>query len=282
MSEKLLSKTMTDLSMSGKSPGTCATYLACIEQLYAFVDKPLSKLTREDIVDFMQYGTTERRLSPSSLRLIAVAIRFFCKVTLGRPRLVEGLKAQRVTLKPVTVLSVAVVEKFISSMESPTHYAIASVLYGTGMRLSEALAITADDIHDDRGIITVPHSKTRQARVARLSVELLVRLRNYWRFRRPQSRLLFHGVDPSKPMCQTPVQSAFRQAGEAAGLRQHVTPHVLRHTHATHLLESGVDLFTVQKLLGHACIESTLCYLNVSTAHLAGQRIELPPLLQPR
>ena len=282
MSEKLLSKTMTDLSMSGKSPGTCATYLACIKDLCAYVDKPMSKLTREDIVEFMRYETAERRLSPSSLRIIAVAIRFFCKVTLGRPNLVEGFRAQRVTLKPVTVLSVAEADKLISSIESPTHYAIASVLYGTGMRLSEALAIRVDDIHDDRGIITVPHSKTREPRVARLSVELVSRLRNYWRFRRPKSQLLFHGKYPLTPMSQTPVQLAFRQAGEAAGLRQHVTPHVLRHTHATHLLESGVDLYTVQKLLGHACIESTLCYLNVSTAHLAGQRIELPPLLQPR
>jgi site-specific recombinase XerD len=282
MSEKLLSRTMTDLSMSGKSPGTCATYLACIKQLYAYVDKPLSRLTREDIVEFMRYETTERRLSPSSLRLIAVAIRFFCTVTLGRARLVEGLKAQRVTPKPVTVLSVVEADKLISSIESPTHYAVASVLYGTGMRLSEALAITVDDIQADRGVISVPHSKTRQARVARLSVELVSRLRSYWRFRRPQSQLLFHGLDPSKPMDQTGVQHAIRAAAQAAGLRQRVTPHVLRHTHATHLLESGVDLFTVQKLLGHACIESTLCYLNVSTAHLSGKRIELPPLLQPR
>lgn len=282
MSEKLLSKTMTDLAISGKSSGTCATYVSCIEQLYEYVDKPLSMLTREDIVAFMQHATHVRMLAPSTLRILGVAIRFFCRVTLNRPRLVDGFKTERVTVTPVTVLSVSEVDKLINALSSPTHYAIASVLYGTGMRLSEALAITVDDIHAERGIITVPHSKTRQPRVARLSLELVTRLRNYWRLRRPQSSLLFHGRNPSTPLCQTQIQFAFRRAGESVGLRARVTPHVLRHTHATHLLESGVDLFTVQKLLGHTYIESTLCYLNVSTSHLAGERIELPPLLQPR
>ena len=282
MKPKLLLSMMSDMAVTGKSQRTCDVYAAFIKELDDYCDAPLSKLKREHIAQFMRHLTTERKLAPSSLNLATVAVRFFCNVTLKRPALAEGLRSPRVTAKAIEVLSVEEVERLLSSVKSITYFTVASVLYGTGMRLGEALSITTRDIHDDRGVISVTHTKNRKPRLVRLSTELVKRLRTFWRATRPKSELLFHGKDPKRPLDTSTIQDAIQRAAHDAGLRKHVTPHILRHTHATHLLEAGVDLFTVQQLLGHASILQTAHYLHVSSAHISGKKLILPPLLLPR
>jgi site-specific recombinase XerD len=282
MKPKLLESMMANLTIACKSPRTCEAYAASIMQFLAHAGVPNNKLSREHIAAFINHLVHQRRLAPSTVVIAVVALRYFFEEVLHRPKLVVGLTAPRVTVKPIEVLSIEEVTRLLEGFESVTHYTIASLLYGTGMRLSEGLAVTELDIDDARGVIVVPYTKNRQSRVARLSRELVQRLRTYWRVKRPKSPLLFHGVDPTRPMNVTAVERAFKAAAAKANLRKRVTPHIMRHSHATHLLEAGVDLYTVKQLLGHRCIESTVRYLHVSTAHLSGQRVPLHPLLLPR
>ena len=204
---------------------------------------------------------------------------FRAQITLRKPAIVEGLKAPRVSSKTVVVLSPDEVARFLGGFRLPIYFAIASLLFGTGMRLGEALAVTVDDIDAARGVITVRHTKTRRPRVVRLTPELLRRLRDYWRATRPTRPLLFPGTDPTRHLDSSAVQKVFKRVATEVGLGKRVTPHVLRHTYATHMLEAGVDIHTVQLLLGHATLYMTLRYLHLSTAHLAGRQTPLPPLL---
>lgn len=285
MKPESLSELRSDLEVAGKSPRTCAAYTACVrhfaEHVGAHGDILRDSATRAHVAAFMNHIAQERRLSPSYVKIYTYALRFYFEVTLRQPAVVAGLKPPRVTPKAVVVLSPEEVGQLLAAFRSPTYYAIASLLYGAGLRLGEALAVTVADIDASRGVVVVRHTKTRRPRVARLSAELLGRLRAYWRAVRPPLPLLFPGTDPARPLDATAVQNAFRRAAADAGLSKHVTPHVLRHTFATHQLEAGVDIHTVQLLLGHASLYTTLRYLHLSTAHLAGRRLPMPKLLEP-
>lgn len=277
---KTLESMVTDLKAAGKSRSTCASYTSAVRQFLAYSDVRPSKAKREHVLGFIEHLVETRRMSASTVLVATCALRFYFETTVGRPSVVEGLKAPRLALPLVTVLSVEEALHFLSSFECKRYKAIATTLYGTGMRLGEVLALTVNDIDAKRGVIMIRRTKTRRSRVARLTVALLEYLRAYWRETRPALPLLFPGLQPGMPLDQTSVQGAFRSALQASGLKKRVTPHVLRHTYATHLLEAGVDLYTVQMLLGHARLSSTLRYLHVSVSHLSGQRAELPPLLR--
>jgi integrase/recombinase XerD len=280
MKPKLHPQMLADLRAAGKAPTTCTTYGWCLAHFAQFVHTPLSAVTRDEVVKFVSHLAYQRRLAPSTIKQHVYALRFFFEVTARRPEVVAGLNAPRVTQKVPEVLSGNEVMRLLESFHSLTHYTIASLLYATGLRISEALALTVHDIDAERGLITVRHTKTRRPRVVRLSAELLARLRRYWHYTRPPQPLLFPGNDPTRPLNSSTVQRAFRRAVMDAGLRKHVTPHVLRHTYATHMLELGTDIHTVQMLLGHASIQNTLRYLHVSTAHLAGRKPTPPGLVR--
>lgn len=280
MKPTLHGQMLADLTVAGKSPRTCEAYAACVTAFGRFISVPLDRADRADVAAFLAHLAYERRLAPSTVKINVCALRFFFEITLDRPSVVAGLRVPRVTPTVPEVLSCEEVTRLLDSFASLTQYTLASLLYGTGMRLGEGLAITVHDIDAARGIIVVRHTKTRRPRVARMSRELLGRLRHYWRMTRPPLPLLFPGKDPTRPLEHSTVQKAFKRAAAAAGLRKHVTPHVLRHTYATHMLESGVDIHTLQLLLGHSSLQNTLRYLHVSTAHLAGRVTELGPLLR--
>lgn len=275
----ILSSLSTDLRLAGKSESTCSTYVSCVRSYVEYLGKSLVRSERSDLGRFVTHLGEQRRLSPSAVKCYVCALVFVYRVTLKRPEMVEGLRSPRVTAPLVVVLSPSEVSQFLSSFTSPTYRALSKLLYGTGMRLGEGLGVRVDDIDASRGIIRVQHTKTRRPRVVRLSPCLLGELRNYWREVRPARPLLFPGKTPGQPLVASAVQRAFQRATERSGLSKAVTPHVLRHSYATHLLEGGVDIHTVQLLLGHASLSMTVRYLHLSTSHLAGRRAELSPLL---
>lgn len=277
-----LEKLSSELTVAGKAPSTVHGYVACAREFVLHADTSVSRLGRDHIARFLVHLSEERGLAPSTLKVYVYAVRFLFSVTLGRPSLVRHLKAPRVTPPPAVVLSPAEVERFFAGFRVRTYRTLACLLYGTGVRLGEGLALTVADIDASRGVIRVTKTKVRRPRMARLSDALLSELRSYWRAVRPPGPLLFPGQDPRVPLNPTTVRQAFKRAAEDSGLPKAVTPHVLRHTYATHLLEAGVDLHTVQLLLGHANLSATLRYLHVSTAHLAGRLAPLHPLLGTR
>lgn len=268
-----------DLTMAGRSSRTAATYAGCIRIFERTCGVPLAQVTRQDVAKFLGDLAQGRRLAPPTVKNFVFALRFFYIHTVRRPEVVEGLRSPRITPKVAVVLSVDEVNRLLECIRSTTMYTFASLLYGTGMRIGEALAVTVDDIDAARGVIVVRHTKTRRPRIVRMSTELLSRLRADWRARRPPRPLLFPGLHGSRPLDQSTIGRALRRAAEEAGITKRVTPHVLRHTYATHLIEGGVDLHTVQLLLGHASLFETLRYLHLSNAHLAGRSTVMSPLL---
>lgn len=276
--DETLDTLMLDLRLGGRSPRTCRTYVACVRHLLTRLRAP-PRATRDELAAFVTYLRDTRGLSPQAIKNYVYAIRFYFTHTLRRPSLVRGLKAPRITPRPPVVLGAHEVPRLLEAFDSSTHRVIATLLYATGLRISEALALTVDDLDVARGVIVVRHTKTRRPRIARLTRALFEVLQRYWERERPRGSLLFPSRETGRALDSSALHRAFQVASKRSGLGKRVTPHALRHSYATHMLEAGVDLHTVQLLLGHSRISSTLGYLHVSTAHLAGRRIEPSPLL---
>jgi site-specific recombinase XerD len=166
------------------------------------------------------------------------------------------------------VLSPSEVAALLSALRLPKYRVFFSLLYATGMRLAEACHLETSDIDGERGVIRVRRSKGGRERVVMLSPRLLATLRAYWRFARPAAPYLFT-ARTGKPLHPEVARHALAAAAAAAGLRKRVTPHVLRHTFATHLLERGVDIRIIQVLLGHMSIRTTARYAHVSADVIA-------------
>jgi integrase/recombinase XerD len=181
------------------------------------------------------------------------------------------------------VLSLEEVTRFLQAVTSLRHRAILMTAYAAGLRISEVLGLRADDIDSQRMVIRIRQGKGSKDRYVMLSPRLLILLRDYWRARRRRkdyqaSPWLFPGNIPGRPLTAKAVYEACEAACLAAGLDKHVTVHTLRHSFATHLLEDGTDLRTIQILLGHRSLNTTARYLHVATATLQSTRSPLDRL----
>jgi site-specific recombinase XerD len=188
--------------------------------------------------------------------------------TLGRPSATAFLSWPTARARMPVVLSPSEVAALLSALRLPKYRVFFSLLYATGMRLAEACHLETSDIDGERGVIRVRRSKGGRERVVMLSPRLLATLRAYWRFARPAAPYLFT-ARTGKPLHPEVARHALAAAAAAAGLRKRVTPHVLRHTFATHLLERGVDIRIIQVLLGHMSIRTTARYAHVSADVIA-------------
>ena len=150
---EILSFLSTDLRLAGMSKSTCAAYVSCVRKYMEYIGKPLVQSERSDLARFVRHLGEERLLSPSSVKCYVCALLFAYRVTLKRPEMVEGLKSPRVTAPLVVVLSPDEVSRLLGSFTSPTYRALAKLLYGTGMRLSEGLGVRVEDIDASRGVI---------------------------------------------------------------------------------------------------------------------------------
>jgi site-specific recombinase XerD len=154
--------------------------------------------------------------------------------------------------------------------------------YGTGLRISEILALEIRDVDGKAGLIHVRHGKGDRPRLVPLPQRLLTSLRDYWRLERPRGPLLFPGQAPDKRLCPDTVRRAVHCTAAELGIHQRVTMHAFRHSFATHLLEDGEDLRTIQVVLGHRSIRNTTRYLQVSARHLASVKSPLDTLAPPK
>jgi site-specific recombinase XerD len=180
-----------------------------------------------------------------------------------------------------TVLGPDEVQKLLACAKPLKQQMVLTTLYAAGLRLLEGTHLRPADIDSSRMLLRVACGKGAKERVVPLSPRLLTELRDYWRTYRP-SKWLFPGTKPEQPINSATVQKACTRAAREAGLNKRVTPHVLRHSYATGLLEAGVDLLTIQRLLGHRSFSSTLIYLHVRSAHLGSIQspLDLLPLAQ--
>jgi integrase/recombinase XerD len=191
------------------------------------------------------------------------ALRFFFTVTLEKPDLVRLLRTVTKPRKAPVVLSQEEVARLLRAAPSLKYKAALSVAYGAGLRVSEVANLKVSDIDSGRMMLRVEQGKGRRDRDVMLSPQLLQLLREWWKAARPQV-WLFPGQNPINPVTPRQLNRAVTAAKDLAGISKRVSPHTLRHSFATHLLEQGVDIRVIQVLLGHAKLETTPLYTRVA------------------
>jgi site-specific recombinase XerD len=265
---QLYEKMASDLKLRRYSVRTQKSYLWCARRFVRYFMRAPNEMGKAEIRQFL-LKLHERGASAASSKMYVASLRFLYGVTLERPAEVEHIPWPRVAQKLPAVISRAEVEALLGKIEPLVCRMIVMTAYGTGLRISEILALESGDIDGKAGLIHVRHGKGDRPRLVMLPRRLLETLREYWRLARPPGPLVFPGQNRGKPLCPDTVRRAVHCASAALGISRRVTMHAFRHSFATHLLESGEDLRTIQVLLGHRSIRNTTRYLQVSGQHLA-------------
>ncbi len=264
---RLRDKMREDLALRGMSANTITKYVGCAKQFAEHFDRSPCRMGAAEIRAFLLHLVREGR-SASTFNVYAGALRFLYTVTLERPEEIARMPRMRVPMRVPVVLSGIEVERLLSAIVSERHRVAAMLAYGAGLRVGEICKLRVDDIDPKRMVLRIRGSERGRERYAMLSARLLHAMRAYWKVARPSGPYVFRGRKPGTLLTRTAVHKAIAAAARRAGLDKRVGPHTLRHSFATHLLEAGTDLRTLQVLLGHASIDSTTIYLHVSTARL--------------
>jgi len=271
-----------DMTLRNFSPKTIQAYARCVARFARYFDCRPDRLGPEHVRSYLLYLLQERRVSMSYYNQTRCALRFFYHVTLGRDTVAGSIAPAKQPHTLPVVLSAAEVVRFFEAITNLKHRAILMTAYAGGLRISEVTRLRAADIDSQRMVIRVDQGKGRKDRDVMLSQRLLQILRQYWKVVRPPD-YLFPGKVPQKPITPGSVLKVCLRARDKAGLGKHVTTRTLRHSFATHLLEAGTDLRTIQVLLGHRSITTTARYIHVATASLAATQSPLDRLdLTPR
>ncbi len=254
-----------DMQIRGLEASTQASYLRAIEAFAGFLGRSPDSATPAELRAWQLHMARAQVSIPIYNHRITV-LRFFFSVTCGRDEIARPLRFRRAPRKLPEVLSPDEVARLLDAAPGPglKYRAAFSVAYGAGLRAREVVNLKLGDIDSERMVIRVEQGKGRKDRHVMLSPHLLGLLRDYWREARPQG-WLFPGQNPLNPVTTRQLNRACRTARAAAGLAKRVTPHTLRHSFATHLLEQNTDIRVIQVLLGHARLETTALYTHVAT-----------------
>ena len=263
----LRQRMLEELELRNYSPSTIETYIRCVAEFAQHFGKPPDQLGPEHIREYQLFLVRERKAAWSTFNQHVCALRFFYQTTLGRKEMIEHIPYPRHERRLPSVLSQAEVAALLQAKSNLKHRALLTTLYAAGLRVSEAANLLVSDIESERMLIRVRQGKGRKDRYVMLSPKLLDLLRCYWKRYRP-TYWLFPGDPADTPMARNTIHTICRQATRAAGLSRPVSPHLLRHSFATHLLEAGTDLRTIQILLGHRNLKTTSLYMHVSTLAL--------------
>ena len=261
---QLRDRMVSDFSLGNYKPSTAAEYLRCVRNFAGHYMRCPSKLGREEVRGFLHHLLTVRRAGPSVVKMYVAGLKFLYTRTLGRPEVVAWIPWPRVRSKLPLILDPAEVKELLVAVEEPLYRALFVTIYATGIRISEACSIKIEDLDSRRGVIRI-RGKGGRDRYIPLREKLLGVLRRYYLRRRPKGVWLFPGASCDRHVSPDQARRALRRAGEKTSIKKRVTPHVLRHSVATHLLEEGVELRVIQALLGHASIRTTVRYTRVST-----------------
>jgi site-specific recombinase XerD len=266
----LRKRMLEELQRRNYSDHTIRHHLRSVTEFAEHFGKPPDKLGLDELRSYQVYLLRERKLAPGSVVNHVAGLRFFFVKTLKRHEYRDFLPYPKEQQRLPTVLSLEEVARLINASGTLYRRALLMTLYATGMRRSEVTHVKIADIDSDRMIIRVDRGKGGKSRDLPLTPTLLETLREYWRWRKPQVYLFpsRNRRSADQPISDKMVWIACREAARYAKLRKRVTPHTLRHSWATHLLEAGTDLRTIQVLLGHGDLETTAKYLHLSAKHL--------------
>jgi len=267
---RLRKRMLEELQRRNYSPNTIRPYLYAVEDFARFFGKSPDQLGQEHLRQYQLHLVNDCKLTVETIAGRISALRFFFVKVLRRPyREIDLVYPKRPERLPV-ILSEEEVGRLIESACSPYHRVILMTLYGTGLRREELSRLKLTDVDSQRMVIHVRQGKGNKDRDVTLSPRLLEVLRAYWKWRKPKVYLFpsLYRNRPEQPITAKTIWYAVREAARRAGIKKRVSPHILRHSWATHLLERGTDLKAIQVLLGHVDLESTTIYLHLSQRHL--------------
>jgi integrase/recombinase XerD len=252
-----------DMTIRKLAPKTQRDYVQRIKKFTAFLGHSPDTATFEDVRRYQLHLATSGVGVPT-LNQSAATLRFFFRVTLGRHDIVAHTTFIHEPRKLPVVLSPEEVARLLNAAPGLKYKAALSVAYGGGLRVSEVVALKVSDIDSKRMVIRVEQGKGRKDRYVMLSPHLLELLRAWYKAARPQG-WLFAGRNPVQPMTTRQLTRACHAAAHMAEIGKRVSPHTLRHSFATHLLEQNIDIRVIQVLLGHAKLDTTALYTRVAT-----------------
>ncbi len=275
----LRQRMIEDFERKKSPPNTVRAYLRQVQQFAEYFGKSPAHLGREHVRQYLLHLVRDKRIADGTYYQVLAALKFVYCTTLGRKEIVEGIPRPKVARTLPIVLSMEEIEQFFDGIRSLKHRAILMTAYAAGLRVSEVISLQVADIDSKRMMIRVDQGKGRKDRYVMLSTHLLTILREYWRAARP-NRYLFPGTGKSGHITQPSVDSACKTARRRSGLTKKISLHTLRHSFATHLLENGTDVRTIQILLGHRSLKTTAIYMHVSQSTLQNTKSPLDILYE--
>jgi site-specific recombinase XerD len=262
---------LEELQRRNYSQTTVNTYLKVVADFARYFHRPPDELGKEQIRAYQVHLFQERKLGVRTVGLHTAALRFFFCKTLKRMYPVEEVPYPRAPRRLPIILTREEAIRLIDSASNLFHRAMLITMYSTGMRRAELCRLKVEDIDSTRMLIHIRQGKGGKDRDVPLSPKVLETLREYWRWMKPKTYMFpgtINGSRADKPITPKVLWEACRQAAQRAGITKAVRPHLLRHSFATHLVEGGADLPTVQALLGHRDLKPTSIYLHLSERHI--------------
>jgi integrase/recombinase XerD len=258
----LREKMKQEMILVGLADSTQGIYLKAVTQLRDYYNRSPKELTEQEIKSYLLYLKQEKKLAPNTYNTQIYGLRFFYCITLRRPLFKLNLPATKVTYKLPDILSAHEVERIIKAVSNIKYRTLLMVIYSAGLRVSEALNLKISDIDKDRMTLHIRCAKGGKDRYVILSKVVYSALRDYWKVCQFKEYVFPSQRHPNKPMSTHRALQMFKTAKVQAGVTKLGGIHGLRHAFATHLLESGADIFAIKALLGHASIQSTVRYLD--------------------
>ena len=263
---ELLTDIERRLRIKRYSQNTIDTYIACLRAFFIhFKGRDKSKLTKEEVLDYMD-TLVKKGYAKSTQNQYINAIKFYYEKCLNRDREFYLLDRPIKDKKLPVVMSKEETELMFGELHNLKHKTIMVLIYSCGLRISELLNLRIDEIDDKRMLINIRSSKGNKDRQVQLTENVLILLKKYYNYYLPQEYVI-NGINGGK-YSSTSVQKIIKAACKRAGINKNVTPHTLRHSFATHLLEAGTDIRYIQTILGHNSIRTTEIYTHVSSSHL--------------
>jgi site-specific recombinase XerD len=261
-------KMAADLELRGLASTTKKEYLQRAHNFVAYYRRPPRELGEAEVREFLLYLVNEKKAGSATQHMYVAAIKFLYATTLQQPEVVANIPWPKRPQTLPDILTGEEVEQLFQQIASLKHRAILMTAYGAGLRISEACSLKTSDIDSKRMLIHVHKGKRSKDRYVMLSERLLDVLRTYWRVARPEGPFLFPGAIPGRSITTEAVQRVLHKVVAQGHFTKRVTPHSLRHCFATHLLETGTDIRVIQRLLGHASLQTPARYTKVTERHI--------------
>ncbi len=267
-----------ELELQRKSSNTVKSYVSAVAQLACYYGRPPEDISRDEVRDYVHYMIAERKLATGTVNTKLAGIQFYYQHVLKQPKFDMEIDRKRTGRLPEP-LARSEVRKLLEQVKNRKHRAMLMTTYGAGLRVSEVVQLKIVDIQSERMMIHVRNGKGSKDRYTILSDRLLKELREYWLAEQPEEWLFPNRQ--GQPLSTTALQVVYYKAKRRAGITRGHGIHCLRHSFATHLLEAGVDLTIIARLLGHRCLSTTARYLHVTNKHVQGIRSPLDLLRMP-